>query len=364
MKNKRSVFILIMLGLLLVAIVIPFFTKNDAETEDVELTCTFSFKENLSVSFGQKAAFDVACSENQKKIELFLDDSLIQTYTNKRSTFHVTLDPKNLELGMHSIKLVAVNAQNKSSIDERIVTVLSDIVPEAWKTNILNTYPHNDSSFTQGLVFSGGRMFEGTGDPGQIGASFLGEVDFKSGKIIRKTTLPAPYFGEGIAIVGERIYQLTWQNHTCFVYNEADFKNTQKFDFGGEGWGICYTGQYLVVSDGSERLTFRDPLTFKELKSIQVYTNEGAVMKLNELEYVDGFIYANIWTTNLIAVIDPLTGKVIANIDATNLAAAGRGNGEVLNGIAYNDRNKKLYMTGKFWSKLFEVSLEKPVKAL
>ena len=364
MKNKRSILILVVLGLLLVAIIVPFFTKSKKDSQETELSCTFSFKDNLTLLFGKDATFDVVCTQKQKEVRLFLDDSLIQTFRNKTTTIKVAINNKQLALGIHALKLVAINSKGERTVDERIATVLSDLVPQTWKVVIKNTYPHNDSSFTQGLVFSEGKIYEGTGDPNQMGASLLAKVTLSTGKILRKATLPIPYFGEGIAVVGDKVFQLTWQNHTCFVYNKSDFKNTQKFDYVGEGWGICFTGRYLVVSDGSERLTFRDPLTFKEIKSLQVYTNEGAVMKLNELEYVDGLIYANIWTTNLIAVIDPETGKVLANIDATELVTLGKGNGEVLNGIAYNDRNKKLYMTGKYWSKLFEVAVEKPAKSL
>jgi glutamine cyclotransferase len=188
----------------------------------------------------------------------------------------------------------------------------------------------------------------------------FGEVDLNSGEILRKKSVAAPVFGEGITLVGNELFQITWQNNTCFVYDKKTFAPLRQYTYAGEGWGLTYDGAYIIMSDGSETLTFRDPKTFKEIKTIQVYTHEGAITKLNELEYIDGFIYANIWTSNLIAVIEPATGKVIATIDATEAVQKGKGNGEVLNGIAYNQKTGKTYITGKFWTSLFEVAFTKP----
>jgi glutamine cyclotransferase len=241
-----------------------------------------------------------------------------------------------------------------------VLYVLSDVTPESWSLVLKNQYVHNDSSFTQGLAFSDGKLFEGTGDPNGIGATMIGEVDLNSGKILRKKSVAAPVFGEGITLVGNELFQITWQNSTCFVYDKKTFAPLRQYTYAGEGWGLTYDGAYIIMSDGSETLTFRDPKTFKEIKTIQVYTHEGAITKLNELEYIDGFIYANIWTSNLIAVIEPTTGKVIATIDATEAVQRGKGNGEVLNGIAHNQKTGKTYITGKFWTSLFEVAFTKP----
>ena len=182
--------------------------------------------------------------------------------------------------------------------------------------------------------------------------------------MIRRKGQPAPVFGEGITIVGDELFQITWQNNMCYVYDKNNFEPLKQFTYAGEGWGITYDGTFLIMSDGSERLTFRDPKTFKEIRVIQAYTHEGAITKLNELEFINGLIYANIWTSNLIAVIDPATGKVLATIDATPAVQKGKGNGEVLNGIAYNPKTKKTYITGKYWSSLFEVQFSAPNRAL
>jgi YVTN family beta-propeller protein len=211
------------------------------------------------------------------------------------------------------------------------------------------------------LEFNEGKLFEGTGDPNQAGETVIAEVDLKTGAIVRKMGLDASHFGEGITILGNELYQLTWKNQKCIVYNKSDFTSIKELTYTGEGWGLCNDGKSLIMSDGSERIYFRSPKTFDVERTIEVYTDQGPIARLNELEYVDGLIYANIWTSNNVAVIDPATGKVIATIDATQLVQEGKGNGEVLNGIAYNSATKKLYMTGKFWPKLFEVKVKKNV---
>jgi glutamine cyclotransferase len=171
--------------------------------------------------------------------------------------------------------------------------------------------------------------------------------------------LDATYFGEGITIFGNAIYQLTWQEQKCFIYNKESLQLEREVSYVGEGWGLCNDGKLLIMSNGTERLTFRNPKTFAVERTIEVYTHQGPVTNLNELEYADGLIYANVWMTNKVAVIDPMSGKVLAEIDATDLVLEGKQSGDVLNGIAYNPTTKKWYMTGKNWPKLFEVMFKK-----
>lgn len=359
MKNKKGIIILGLLVLVAAAYLFQFINANNNIGEDEELHCEFSFMENLAVVSGNTSKISIRCDEKYSSLEVLLDDSIIHQRKDVQKDFSFFLDSKSLLLGAHNLKLIAHKKTGESSTDERLVRILSNITPEKWTANISNTFPHNDSSFTQGLLFSEGVLYEGTGDPNQLGKTMIAQVDMESGKIIRKIGLEIPYFGEGIAVVGDDLYQLTWMNQSCFVYNKNTFENTKKFEYTGEGWGLCYNGQQLIMSDGTERLTFRNPKTFQVERTIEVYTNEGPIVKLNELEYVNGLIYANVWTTNSIVVIDPANGAVMAIIDANALVLAGKGNGEVLNGIAYNSKNKKLYMTGKFWPKLFEVTLNK-----
>ncbi len=359
MKNKKTLLILFFLALLAGVFLYKSLSPSSTD-EEVGPLAYFEKEGNLSCILGADFNSSFLTEEEQVSVALYLDDSLIITYKNIQKKTSISIPKGLLTLGAHQLKITAKHTTRGISEDERVLYVLSDITPASWSLILKNQYVHNDSSFTQGLAFSEGKLFEGTGDPNGIGATMIGEVDLNSGKILRKKSAAAPIFGEGITLVGNELFQITWQNNTCFVYDKKTFAPLRQYTYAGEGWGLTYDGTYLIMSDGSETLTFRDPKTFKEIKTIQVYTHEGAITKLNELEYIDGFIYANIWTSNLIAVIEPSTGKVIATIDATEAVQKGKGNGEVLNGIAHNQKTGKTYITGKFWSSLFEVAFTKP----
>jgi glutamine cyclotransferase len=235
---------------------------------------------------------------------------------------------------------------------------LSDVAPQQWTASIVQSFPHNPLSFTQGLEFSNGELFESTGDPNHDGSTIVSKVNLKTGATIEKNGLDANYFGEGITILNNKVYQITWREQKCFVYDSKSLQLKLKdFTYTGEGWGLCNDGKSIIMSDGTERITFRNPETFQIERTIEVYDQVGPRAKLNELEYVDGKIYANVWMLDLILVIDPNTGKVIAEIDAASVSAEGKGAGDVLNGIAFNPATKKIYLTGKYWSKLFEVKI-------
>jgi glutaminyl-peptide cyclotransferase len=224
---------------------------------------------------------------------------------------------------------------------------------ERLRVEVIGRRPHDRSSFTQGLVLANGRLYEGSGLRGQ---SQLREVDPRTGAVSRSITIDGHYFGEGIAVVDDRVIQLTWQEHTALVYRLSDFRQITTFSYDTEGWGLCDDGARLVMSDGTNRLFFRDRTTFA-LKGTVTVTNEGIPLaQLNELECVDGQVYANVWQTDTIARIDPSTGNVTAMIDATGLLTASESNGaDVLNGIAYDKSTKTFLLTGKFWPTLFEV---------
>jgi len=361
MKKKLSVYVLVLFGIGTIAFFL--FTNNATPTEEENKVCYFGLEENLTITHGKELTIPILSNEKIKTLELRIGDSLVSSWKNPTKKIQYILSTGSLGVGTVSIVLVAKDMKGKEIQDERVIQILSDIIPEQWSVKINAEYPHLDSSFTQGLAFSGNDFFESTGDPNKTGSTLVGEIDLQTGNIRRRTTLDASYFGEGLTIMDKQVFQITWTNQKCFVYNQSDFSKVNTYTYTGEGWGICNDGKSLIMSDGSERLTFRDPKTFEVQKTIEVYTNEGAITKLNELEYIDGYVYANIWTKNLVAVIDPQKGKVIAIIDATELATKGKGNGEVMNGIAYNSISKKTYMTGKFWPKLFEVEILKKVKA-
>ena len=358
MRKKILTIVSILFGIGLIAF---FMLKNNNVPLEENLLCHFDFQETLTMVHGKKINIPIISTEKMKTIELRIGDSVISKWMNPAMIINYEFNSIPYTVGMLSIVLVGIDKNGKEIKDERVIQILSDIIPKKWTIKIIAEFPHLDSNFTQGLAFSGNSFFESTGDPNSTGSTLVGEIDLLTGKIKRRVSLDAAYFGEGITVLDKKIYQITWKNQTCFVYNEAAFSKDTTFSYPGEGWGICNDGKSLIMSDGTERLIFRNPKTFEVQKTISVYTNEGPISNLNELEFIDGLIYSNIWITNLVAVIDPQNGKVVAIIDASELVIKGKGKGEVLNGIAYNNLSKKIYMTGKYWSKLFEISV---VKAL
>ena len=234
--------------------------------------------------------------------------------------------------------------------------------PVKYGYEIVHIYPHDRAAFTQGLVFINGKLYEGTGQEGQ---SSLREVDLQTGNVLKKVDVPEPYFGEGIALLNNKIYQLTWQHQVGFIYNADTFEQVGKFNYSGEGWGLTTDGHSLVLSDGSNRIRFLDPDSFHVTKTIAVVDGNLPVNELNELEYVNGEIYANIWHDNRIVTIDPQTGRITGWIDLTGLLPPGDVQDEeaVLNGIAYDEAGKRLFVTGKLWPRLFEIKLKPGVKA-
>jgi glutamine cyclotransferase len=223
---------------------------------------------------------------------------------------------------------------------------------------VKNTYPHDPQAFTQGLFFRDGQLYETTGI---IGRSTLRRVELKSGKVVQKTELPKEVFGEGSTAVGENILGLTWQSKTGYVFDARTLTMKAKFPYEGEGWGLASDTKNVYMSDGSASIRVLDPGTLKEVRRVQVTAEGKPIDSLNELEIVDGELYANVWGTDVIARIDPASGKVTGWIDLTNLLPREkRGTNSVdavLNGIAYDGKHRKLYVTGKFWPKLFEIEL-------
>ena len=221
---------------------------------------------------------------------------------------------------------------------------------------IKNTYPHDSSAFTQGLVYSDGILYESTGLRGR---SSVRRVTLETGNILSQTSLLSEFFGEGIAVFGDRIYHLTWTTGVGFVYDKKNLALLQEFRYGIEGWGMTHDGKSLIVSDGSATLYYWDPQTFREVKRLTVTDGGKPVTNLNELELVEGELYANIWQQDRIARVSPETGRVLGWIDLKGLLSpADRQGGEdVLNGIAYDPSKKRLFVTGKLWPKLFEIEI-------
>ena len=227
---------------------------------------------------------------------------------------------------------------------------------QVYSYRVVNEFPHDGDAYTQGLVFHDGELYEGTG---LYGHSSLRRVELETGSVLQIHELDDKYFGEGITIYDDRIIQLTWREKLGFVYNRESFEPIDGFNYSTEGWGITYDGIKLIMSDGSATLYFLDPVTFEETGCIEINSGGHPIKLLNELEYINGEIFANIYRTNRIARIDPATGNVIAWIDLTGILRSEdtTPQTDVLNGIAYDSDTDRLFVTGKKWQKLFEIEL-------
>lgn len=263
----------------------------------------------------------------------------------------------NIKLGTQTIT-AKVNYQDQSRAITTSIIIVNNQQPKIYNFEIINEYPHDITSYTQGLEFKNDTLYESTG---QYGESKLRKIDYKTAKVIKNKPLAKQYFGEGLTLLNSKIYQLTWRENTGFVYDLNTFEKLSSFTYGKskEGWGLCNDGEKLYKSDGSENIWILDPNTLTEQAQIQVYTNKGKIPALNELEWIDGKIFANIYQRNGVAIINPKNGAVEGVIDFTplhNKVTQHQGL-DVLNGIAYNPTTKTIFVTGKRWDKLFEVKL-------
>jgi glutaminyl-peptide cyclotransferase len=226
-----------------------------------------------------------------------------------------------------------------------------------YSYEIVATYPHDPKAFTQGLQWHEGKLFESTGE---VGSSGIREVELTTGKVLRQQSLEAPNFGEGIVILGNTLYQITWKNEKAFTYDWKSFTRQSTFGYEGEGWGLTTDGSSLIMSNGTPSIVFRDPRTFVVTKTITVADHGTTVSQLNELEWVKGEIWANVWQSDQVARIDPATGAVTGWIDFSGLLSKmdRTGSEDVLNGIAYDAEKDRLFVTGKLWPMLFEIRLK------
>ena len=221
---------------------------------------------------------------------------------------------------------------------------------------VVNKYPHDAEAWTQGLVMEDSILYEGTGLEGR---SSLRQVELETGRVLKLLPLPAQYFGEGLTVYGDRIYQLTWKSGIGFVYDRDSFELLDTFQYAHQGWGLAHDGRQLIMSDGTETLHFLDPETLEETGTVQVMAGDRPVPRLNELEFINGVLYANVWPTNVIAQIDTSTGQVTGAIDLSGIQAVPEDEAhiKILNGIAYDAEDDRLFVTGKFWPALFEIEL-------
>jgi glutamine cyclotransferase len=311
----------------------------------------FSIKTNVkknTVILGKPISISINNPKNHsiKSIKYSLNGTKVS------ETFNV-----DSKLGVQKLS-ANIKYDDKQEIVSTTITVLNDEKPKVYSFKIINEFPHDITSYTQGLEFYNGELYESTG---QRGESKLRKVEYKTGKVLKNVDLDKAYFGEGLTILNDNIYQLTWQSGTGFVYdvNTLKKKSSFKYSKSKEGWGICNDKKMLYKSDGTDKIWTLNPDNLIEEDFIQVFTNKGRINNINELEWINGEIYANRYQKNGVAIINPKNGAVKAVIDFTSLKnkVTQHPKLDVLNGIAYNPETKTIFVTGKHWDKLFEVEI-------
>ncbi|AYD48506.1 glutaminyl-peptide cyclotransferase [Arachidicoccus soli] len=258
--------------------------------------------------------------------------------------------------------LAVISCRNNSSPDTAEHIGLNSFDVPLINYSVVNVFPHDTSLFTEGFVFHDGKFFESSGAPNDIPYtnSVVGSEDLQTGSFDKKITIDkTKYFGEGITFLGNKFYQLTWLNHLGFIYDAKSFKQIGTFSFPNEGWGLATDGKYLIMDDSSNHLTYLHPGTYKPVKILSVTRNGMAQDSLNELEFIKGYIYANVWYRNEIVKIDTSTGKIVGKLDLSSIVNDAERNhpgSDVLNGIAYDSVQDKIYVTGKLWPKIYQIN--------
>nr|WP_315146928.1 glutaminyl-peptide cyclotransferase [uncultured Flavobacterium sp.] len=294
-------------------------------------------------------------AKNVDSVVYFNNDKKIGS---KKGLEKLVFSLKDQKLGYQNLKAV-VYFEGENSIATTRIELVSNITPKLLKYTIVNTYPHDTEAYTQGLEFCKDTLYESTGS-GNNCKSFLRKYNYKTGKIFKQTDLDPMYFGEGITIVNNQIFQLTWQNKTGFIYNANTWKleKTFTYDKDIEGWGITNDGKNIYQSDGTEKIWTMNPTNQKMMGYVNVYSAESKIKSINELEWINGKIYANIYQKDAIALVNPENGAVEGVLDLSGLRKSIKfSQAEVLNGIAYNPKTKTIFVTGKQWDKMFEIKV-------
>jgi len=369
METKCTRYVLITLGIMLFAWTISCSGRSGEagkadisraavveEDRDAKLMKMLLPEENAEFRLNNPIIVSVAPEREGRlydSVKIFFDGKPVAVM--KSGPWQIPVPPEMTgTTGRKSVKAVAFSNSKIQTIT-RFVIIYSDVTPEKLIYKVVHSYPHDQDAFTQGLVYDNGVLFEGTG---QTAGSSLREVELETGKVLRQHNLDQSLFGEGIALYRDRIYQVTWTNKVGFVYEKSSFSVINKIYYPTEGWGLTTMNETIVMSDGTNVLYFYEPEMFTAVSRVEVYDNEKKVDQLNELEYINGEIWANIWQTDLIARIDPASGKVNSYVDLSGLFPGSKRleiNADVLNGIAYDAVNDRIFVTGKRWPKLYEI---------
>jgi glutamine cyclotransferase len=322
----------------------------------------YEFVLNSPKKIQSNQALTISISEKNSKpidsVQFSINNQKISSNNNT-----ATFDINNFKLGKHTLTAI-IFYENKTQKVTNPIYIMANSAPEIYTFKIINTYPHDKGAYTQGLEYYNGFLYEGTG---QKGASSIRKVELETGKVLQQKDLNEQYFGEGITILNNKLYQLTWKSGIGFVYNLDTFEKESEFKYtkSREGWGLTHNNEKLIKTDGTERIWFLNPNTLEEEYYIEAYTDSRKVENLNELEYINGFIYANVWQQNSILIVNPSTGKIegVANLndlkEHIKKEQTLEERDDVLNGIAFDKTNNRLFVTGKHWGKLYEIELFK-----
>jgi glutamine cyclotransferase len=371
----KKILALVLAIVLVIAFVVPYIGKTEPNAQE---QIDFGFKSSstfLAVQQGKPFVFAMNTGQNVDRIELSLNGSLVKSWDaeEKRGwpegealTFQIPT--QGYALGTYSIELSGFSSAELVNNDERFLFVNAQNVLQEQQFELLNTHPHNPNNFTQGYEFLNDKLYESTGNPRQTNATMVAEINLKTGASINQVNRSNPIFGEGITIIGSKLYQVSWQDEQCFVYDLEGLNILDTLSYQGEGWGLCNDGTSIIMSNGTNRITFRDPKDFEVTKTIEVHSDRGPVTNLNELEYVNGRIYANVWMSeqrfqhdarmNLtkIVVINPETGAVESFIDIQDILRKASAT-NVPNGIAFRSSTNSFWLTGKYWNQVYEIQL-------
>jgi len=345
--------------ILVLSIFITFFSCSNSSDRSRKPVSTISVQPSKNnYIFGENVSVNVKTKVRDgeiKTIKLYFNNQLLQE--SKELDFTVE-NVKLNKLGSGNFTVEAVKTDDLKNSRSLVINTISDQVPEKFTYQIVNTFPHSKTHYTQGLEFYNNVLYEGTGE---YGTSGIFKIKLETGNIEQSKMLDAKYFGEGITILNDKIFQLTYKTQKGFVYQFSDLALIDSFQFhSAEGWGLTNDGTSLIMSDGTHLLTWLNPKDFSVVKTIQVANNKGIINNLNELEYINGTIYANVYTTDLIVQIDPGTGKILSEINMAgiiNMYKNSTDKIDFLNGIAYQQKNKRLFVTGKYWPKIFEIKI-------